>query len=132
MSTPTSDPEATLYERVGGEPFFVRLVDAFYDQVAQDLVLRPLYPEEDLGPAKERLRLFLEQYWGGPGTYQATRGHPRLRMRHAPFPVGTAQIQAWLDAMRTALDAVDPPPAEEAQLWEYFQRAAHFLRNVAE
>ncbi|CAN5278902.1 globin [soil metagenome] len=123
-------PSGTLHEAVGGDPFFVRLVDAFYARVAEDPVLRPLYPEEDLAGANERLRLFLIQYWGGPSTYSATRGHPRLRMRHAPFPVGSAQIEAWLTAMRGALDEVAPDPAVEAELWAYLERSAHFMRNV--
>ena len=117
---------------MGGEPFFVRLVDAFYGRVAEDPVLRPLYPDEDLTAAKERLRLFLEQYWGGPNTYSQRRGHPRLRMRHAPFPVGTEQIAAWLTDMRGALDEVAPATAEAEELWAYFERAAHFLRNSEE
>ena len=125
--TPADVP---LYDRVGGEAFFTRLVDAFYGRVADDQVLRPLYPDEDLAAANVRLRLFLEQYWGGPTAYSAQRGHPRLRMRHAPFPVGTAQIEAWLTNMRHALDEVDPGPAEAAELWAYFERAAHFMRNI--
>lgn len=120
---------SSLYDRVGGEPFFTALVEAFYRRVADDEVLRPLYPEEDLGPATDRFRLFLMQYWGGPNTYSATRGHPRLRMRHAPFPVGTVQIEAWLAAMRGALDEVAPEPNEEQELWAYFEKSAHFMRN---
>ncbi len=129
-AAPTEDPTASLYERVGGEPFFTRLVDAFYARVAVDEVLRPLYPEQDLGPANERLRLFLIQYWGGPSTYSEQRGHPRLRMRHAPYPVGTAQIQAWMTAMRGALDEVAPPPQVDAEIWAYVQKAAPFMRNT--
>jgi hemoglobin len=125
-----ADPDAPLFDRVGGEAFFTRLVAAFYSRVAFDPVLRPLYPEADLAPAAERLRLFLIQYWGGPTTYSDQRGHPRLRMRHAPFPVGTAQIEAWLTCMRAALDEVAPPPAEAAELLEYVERAAPFLRNT--
>ena len=85
-----ADPAITFYEAVGGEDTFRLLVDEFYAGVADDPLLRPMYPEEDLGPAAERLRLFLIQYWGGPSTYQEQRGHPRLRMRHAPFRVGPA------------------------------------------
>ncbi|HUG86649.1 MAG TPA: globin [Euzebya sp.] len=130
-ATPTpAAGEGTLYEAVGGGEFFVRLVDAFYARVAEDAVLRPLYPDVELNAANERLRLFLIQYWGGPSTYSATRGHPRLRMRHAPFPVGMPQIHAWLTAMRGALDEVAPEPAVEAELWAYFQRAALFMRNT--
>lgn len=126
----TDNPsDRPLYDRVGGEQFFVDLVHAFYTRVAEDPVLRPLYPDEDLSSAEERLRLFLIQYWGGPTTYSQRRGHPRLRMRHAPFMVGTPQIEAWLAAMRAALDEVDAPPAEKAELWAYLERAAHFMRN---
>ncbi len=123
------DP-TTLFTRVGGEPFFTSLVDAFYARVAVDEVLRPLYPEQDLGPAAERFRMFLIQYWGGPTTYSQQRGHPRLRMRHAPFPVGTLQIQAWLTAMRGALDQVEPDPAADVELWAYFLKSAPFMRNI--
>ena len=119
----------SLYDAVGGEPVFRQLVADFYAGVAQDPVLRPLYPD-DLGPAEERLRMFLVQYWGGPTTYSEQRGHPRLRMRHAPFPVGTAQIAAWLHHMRAAIDEVAPAPREAAELWAYVERAAHFMRNV--
>lgn len=130
--SPTPPMADTLYARVGGDTFFERLVAAFYARVAEDEVLRPLYPEQDLSGAEERLRLFLIQYWGGPSTYSQRRGHPRLRMRHAPFPVGSAQIRAWLIAMRDALAEVDPPQAEAAELWAYFERAANFMRNTAE
>ena len=126
---PAPDPTAPLYERVGGEAFFTRLTAAFYRRVADDEVLRPLYPDPDLAAAEERLRLFLIQYWGGPSTYSAQRGHPRLRMRHAPFPVGTVQIEAWLTAMRGAVEEVDPAPAIAEELMAYFERAAHFMRN---
>ena len=99
----------TFYAAVGGEETFRRLVAAFYAGVAEDPVLRPLYPEDDLGPAAERLTLFLMQYWGGPGTYSQQRGHPRLRMRHAPFPIGQAAHDAWLANMRRR--AGHPRPA---------------------
>ena len=128
---PAADP-ASLYARVGGTPFFEALVADFYARVAEDEVLRPLYPEEDLGPAEERLRLFLIQYWGGPSTYSQERGHPRLRMRHAPFAVGTAQIEAWLRCMAAAVESADPAPAEREELLAYFVRSAHFMRNVEE
>jgi hypothetical protein len=82
-----SDVERTPYERLGGSPFFARLVDTFYARVESESVLRPLYPGSDLEPAAERLRLFLEQYWGGPTTYSDQRGHPRLRIRHAHFAI---------------------------------------------
>ena len=120
----------TFYAAVGGEETFRRLVDAFYAGVAEDAVLRPLYPEDDLGPAAERLRMFLIQYWGGPGTYSEQRGHPRLRMRHAPFPIGVAARDAWLTRMRAALDTLDLPAAYERTLWDYLTAAADSLRNL--
>jgi hemoglobin len=95
-------------------------------------VLRPLYPEADLGPAAERLRLFLMQYWGGPGTYSERRGHPRLRMRHAPFRVGIAERDAWLRQTRRALDTLNLDPADDATFWNYLERAAFFMVNVDE
>jgi hemoglobin len=122
----------TFFAAVGGEETFRRLVDAFYAGVADDPVLRPLYPEQDLGPAAERLRMFLIQYWGGPTTYSMQRGHPRLRMRHAPFAINSAARDAWLRHMRAALDSLDLPPPYDQALWEYLQGAAESLRNVAE
>jgi hemoglobin len=124
------DRPPTVYEAIGGEPTFTRLVDAFYAGVAADPVLRAIYPEDDLGPAAERLRLFLIQYWGGPTTYSDTRGHPRLRMRHAPFAVGVAARDAWLRHMRAALDTVALPAEYDDVLWQYFTRAAESLRNT--
>lgn len=121
----------SLYEAVGGEETFRRLVESFYAGVAGDPVLRSLYPEDDLGPAAERLRLFLVQYWGGPSTYNEVRGHPRLRMRHAPFAINEAARDAWLRHMRAALDSLELAPAHEAALWDYLTRAADSLRNVA-
>ena len=122
----------TFYEAVGGEPTFRKLVDAFYAGVAHDPLLRPLYPEEDLGPAADRLRLFLIQYWGGPNTYSAERGHPRLRMRHAPFHVGPRERDAWLTHMRAAVTSLDLPADQETTLWEYLDRAAQFMVNTLE
>jgi hemoglobin len=124
-SRPTS-----FYEAVGGEETFRLLVDRFYSGVAADPILRALYPEDDLGPAAERLRLFLIQYWGGPTTYSQQRGHPRLRMRHAPFAINTAARDAWLRHMRTAVDSLDLPPAYRKQLWQYLEGAADAMRNV--
>lgn len=120
-----------FYEAVGGAETFRRIVARFYEIVATDEVLRPLYPEQDLGPAEERLRMFLEQYWGGPRTYSEQRGHPRLRMRHAPFHVGPVQRDAWLAAMRTAVDEVEMGAAYRAVLWDYLQMAAHSMLNSA-
>jgi hemoglobin len=120
----------SLYEAIGGEVTFRRLVDTFYASVSRDPVLRALYPEDDLGPAAERLRLFLMQYWGGPTTYSERRGHPRLRMRHAPFAINSAARDAWLRHMREALDSLDLPPAHADALWDYLTRAAESLRNL--
>jgi hemoglobin len=120
----------TLFAAVGGEATFRRLVDAFYAGVAEDPVLRPLYPEEDLAPAADRLRMFLIQYWGGPSTYSQLRGHPRLRMRHAPFRIDESARDAWLARMRGALDSLDLPPAYERLLWDYLVSAAESLRNT--
>ena len=117
----------TFYEAVGGHVTFRRLVDRFYEGVAGDPVLRPMYPEDDLGPAAERLRMFLEQYWGGPTTYSEQRGHPRLRMRHAPFPVDPDARDRWLAHMRAAVESLDLPPLHESQLWDYLERAAHSM-----
>ena len=91
-----------------------------------------MYPEEDLGPAAERLRMFLEQYWGGPTTYGEQRGHPRLRLRHAPFPIGPAARDRWLAHMRAAVDALELAPLAHAQLWDYLERAAHAMVNQGE
>jgi hemoglobin len=127
----TPDRADTFFDAVGGEDTFRRLVDTFYAGVAGDPVLRPLYPEDDLGPAAERLRMFLVQYWGGPGTYSEQRGHPRLRMRHAGFPIGVAARDAWLQHMRVALDSLELPAAHERTLWQYLTTAADSMRNLA-
>ena len=133
-SPPNPDQTAasadTFFAAVGGEDTFRRLVDTFYAGVATDPVLRALYPEDDLGPAAERLRMFLIQYWGGPSTYSQQRGHPRLRMRHAPFAIGSAQRDAWLRHMRAALDCLELPPEYEQPLWAYLTAAAESMRNV--
>ncbi len=120
----------SLYEAVGGEQTFRRLVDTFYAGVAADPVLRAIYPEDDLGPAAERLRMFLIQYWGGPTTYSERRGHPRLRMRHARFAIGVAAHDAWLRHMRASLDELALAPEYDEALWRYFTMAAASLRNV--
>nr|WP_158373828.1 globin [Cellulosimicrobium cellulans] len=121
----------SFYEAVGGHVTFTRLVDAFYDGVAGDPVLKPMYPEEDLGPAKRRLTMFLEQYWGGPTAYSEERGHPRLRMRHMPFTVDPDARDRWLRHMRAAVDTLGLAPLHEATLWDYLERAAHSLVNSA-
>jgi hemoglobin len=121
--------EPSLFDAAGGMPFFERLVGRFYDGVPGDPVLGPLYPEPDLAGARHRLTLFLAQYWGGPRTYDAERGHPRLRMRHAPFAIGPAQRDAWLALMREAIAAADPPPGVADRLHAYFDMAAEAMRN---
>lgn len=122
----------TFYDEVGGHDTFVRLVDAFYRGVSGDPVLRPMYPEEDLGPAAERLTMFFEQYWGGPTTYSERRGHPRLRMRHMPFHVDPDARDRWLHHMRAALDEIALSPLHEATMWDYLQRAAMAMVNTFE
>jgi hemoglobin len=119
----------SLYEAVGGEETFRRLVHRFYQGVAQDPVLRPVYPAQNLDPAEEHLALFLIQYWGGPSTYGELRGHPRLRMRHAPFRIGEAERDAWLHHMRVALDELALDQALDTELWDYLVMAAHSLVN---
>ncbi|WP_037362198.1 globin [Nakamurella lactea] len=122
---------ATFYDEVGGHPVFEALIHRFYQLVAVDPILRPLYPEEDLGPAEVRFRMFLEQYWGGPRTYSQQRGHPRLRMRHAPFVIGIRERDAWLTAMRTAIDEAPLTPEQDARLWDYLTMAADSMINSA-
>lgn len=119
-----------FFEQVGGKPTFEKLVKIFYEGVAEDDVLRPMYPEEDLGPAAERLQLFLEQYWGGSSAYQELRGHPRLRMRHAPFKINPLARERWLFHMRNAVDQLDLAPLKEAELWAYLDRAATAMLNT--
>ena len=120
---------ATLYERVGGRSFFTELVSRFYDGVAGDPVLRPLYPSE-LTESKAHLVLFLAQYWGGPSTYMQERGHPRLRMRHAPFVIGTHERDAWLRHMSDAVRAAGLAEEDEQELLAYFEMAARSLVNT--
>jgi hemoglobin len=120
---------STIYDRAGGTPFFEALVERFYASVASDPVLRPVYPEPDLAGAQHRLTLFLIQYWGGPTTYDQERGHPRLRMRHAPFAIGPAERDRWLVHMRAALAESAAPPEVAAQLERYFVTAAEAMRN---
>ena len=117
--------QASLYEQVGGLPFFERLVARFYDGVEADDVLLPLYPDRsDLVGARRRLALFLVQYWGGPTTYLEERGHPRLRARHFPFSIGALERDRWLVHMRDAIDASDAPDDARARLHEYMTMAA--------
>jgi hemoglobin len=122
--------EPSLYDVVGGTPFFVSLVDRFYDGVAADPELLRVYPNpEDLLPARRRLALFLAQYWGGPPEYSAERGHPQLRMRHFPFAIGSAERDRWLEHMRAAVEEQSPSPGVAGTLLEYFEMAAEALRN---
>jgi hemoglobin len=122
------DEPQTLYDAAGGMPFFERLVGRFYDAVEADDVLRSLYPD-DLGPPRRFLTLFLAQYWGGPHTYDQERGHPRLRMRHAPFAIGPAERDRWLVHMRAAVASLGPPEEIATALGEYFDMAAEAMRN---
>ncbi|MGI8653235.1 MAG: globin [Geodermatophilaceae bacterium] len=119
----------TFYDEVGGHDTFVRLVAHFYAGVAVDPILRPIYPEDDLGPAEERFRMFLEQYWGGPSTYSEQRGHPRLRMRHGPFVIGEVEKDAWLARMREAVDSLDLTTEQDETLWNYLTMAAQSMIN---
>ena len=128
MATP--EDVANFYDAVGGEEVFHRIVARFYEEVAKDEILLPLYPEQpDLGSAEERLRLFLMQYWGGPHTYGERRGHPRLRMRHAPFSIGPLERDAWLRCMRIAVDEADLSDQHRRQLWAYLEMAANSMMN---
>jgi hemoglobin len=119
----------SLHDRAGGTPFFERLVAHFYAGVAGDPPLRALYPDDDRDSAQRRLTLFLVQYWGGPRTYEEERGHPRLRMRHAPFPIDAAQRDRWLTHMRAAIAELEPSPDVAEELERYFAMAAESMRN---
>ena len=132
MSATDDTTDVSFYEAIGGYPTIAKIVDRFYEGVATDEVLRPLYPEEDLTGARERLTLFLAQYWGGPTTYSENRGHPRLRMRHAPFKVNPAARDRWLQHFRSGLDAANLPPEQDAQFWDYVTHAAQFMVNTFE
>jgi hemoglobin len=122
-------PQTSFYQLVGGEQTFRTLVARFYTAVAADPVLRRVYPEEDLAAAEDRLGLFLMQYWGGPRSYSDRRGHPRLRMRHAPFAIGERERLAWLRHMREALDSLGLPTEQAETLWSYLEAAAFSLQN---
>ena len=119
----------SVYELAGGEPAFRALVQRFYAAVAEDPVLRRVYPEEDLSGATERLTLFLIQYWGGPATYSEQRGHPRLRLRHRPFVIGQAERDAWLKHMTEAVSSLDLAPAVHKTLVDYFETASTAMIN---
>ena len=119
-----------VFEAAGGEAAFRLLVERFYAGVADDPLLRPLYPDEDLADAAEHLTLFLIQYWGGPSTYNENRGHPRLRMRHQPFAIGQAERDAWLGHMRAAVESVDLVPAVRKAMIDYFEAASTAMINL--
>lgn len=125
----TGTPRRTFYEEVGGSAVFERLAARFYELVESDPVLRPLYPDDDMEGAEERLRLFLVQYWGGPHDYSDRRGHPRLRLRHAPFAIGAAERDAWLRHMTTAVLSLQLAPEREHELLTYFRMAADAMVN---
>lgn len=132
LATAEVDPAdygGTFYEEVGGRPVFAELTRLFYASVAEDPHFRAMYPEQDLYPAQIRLQLFLEQYWGGPSTYSEHRGHPRLRMRHNPFPVNAHNRDVWLRHMNRAIDQLGLPPLHAETMRDYFDRAAHSLLN---
>ena len=126
---PDATDQRTPYERMGGAETFRAIVHRFYLNVQKTPDLHALYPEEDLGPAEERLRMFMEQYWGGPKTYQEQRGHPRLRMRHMHYAVTPAQRDRWLHHMLAALDSLQLPADDDAEMRDYLTRAAHFMVN---
>ena len=118
-----------VFEAAGGEETFKLLVGRFYARVAEDPILRPVYPEADLAGATERLTLFLIQYWGGPSTYSERRGHPRLRLRHQPFAIGQAERDAWLGHMTAAVDSLELAPAVRKALLDYFETASTAMIN---
>jgi hemoglobin len=130
VTAPSANPATTPYEQFGGSRFFASLTEDFYARIATDDLLRPMYAEEDLGPAQRRLQLFLEQYWGGPTTYSDHRGHPRLRMRHEPYEIDAEARDRWLAHIRAALTARQLAPDLDATMWDYLVSAAHFLQNV--
>lgn len=133
MEAMDSEPQS-FYDAVGGAPTFNAIVSRFYAQVAEDEILRQIYPEDDLAGAEERLRMFLEQYWGGPRTYSDQRGHPRLRMRHVPFRITPIERDAWLRCMHIAVGSIDSETLDDEhrrQLLDYLEMAAHSLVNAA-
>ena len=133
MNTPqdnsgSQNEVTTLYERVGGDEFFVELVERFYQLVEDDISLRPIYPK-DLEPGKAHLAGFLAQYWGGPHRYSLERGHPRLRQRHMPFPIGQKERDAWVTHMVSALDSMEILVDEATLMEDYFKSTATFMIN---
>src|SRR3954469_25590380 len=128
-SSRTLPSARSFYDEIGGAPTFARLVARFYAGVRADPVLAPLYPQDDWEGAETRLRSFLEQYWGGATTYSDQPGHPRLRMRHAPFAIGPAERNAWLSNMRAAVDSLELSAEQDATLWGYLEMAAMSMQN---
>jgi hemoglobin len=129
-----TEPARSFYDEVNGDETFRAIVSRFYQEVREDEILRPLYPEDDLDGAEERLRMFLAQYWGGPRTYSDQRGHPRLRMRHSPFKIGFLERDAWLRCMHTAVAEIDSQTLDDAHrkaLLDYLEMAAHSMINSA-
>ncbi len=128
----TDQSHDSFFAQVGGHPTFAKLAHVFYQGVSRDDALKPMYPEDDLGPAEERLRMFLEQYFGGPTTYSDTRGHPRLRMRHFPYPITHDARRRWLEHMTAAVDSLDLAPLQRETMMDYFDRAATAMLNTSE
>jgi len=126
------EPSESFYEAVGGKETFRKLAAYFYEGIEADEILRPMYPAGDLAPAAERMQLFLEQYWGGPTTYQEQRGHPRLRMRHSPYKINPDARDRWLRHMKSAVVRLELAPLHEAELWAYLDRAAQSMLNTFE
>lgn len=126
--TPTNGPES-FYDAVGGEDLFIKVVHEFYNQVRNDDLIGPMYPHDDWEGAENRLRWFLVQYWGGPQDFSERRGHPRLRMRHAPYSIGEAEAERWLEMMRTAMDSVTMSKEHYEAMWLHMQRVAYMLIN---
>jgi hemoglobin len=126
----TAQDEQTFYEAIGGYDTIAKIVARFYAGVAEDDLLRAIYPEEDLAGAQERFTLFLVQYWGGPTTYSERRGHPRLRMRHSPFRITPKAKEHWLRHFRAGLDEAELSPEHDAQFWGYITHAAQFMVNT--
>ncbi|MCV7108932.1 globin [Mycolicibacterium chitae] len=127
------DQTQSFYDAVGGHRTFDAIVSRFYQLVREDEILRPLYPEDDFEGAENRLRMFLEQYWGGPRTYSDQRGHPRLRMRHVPYRIGFIERDAWLRCMRTAIAEIDSVTLDDAhrrELLDYLEMAAEAMVNA--
>jgi hemoglobin len=121
--------EKSIYELVGGDPTFQKLVDIFYARVEQDTLLRPMFPEE-LEAGKQWQFLFLTQFFGGPARYQEQRGHPRLRMRHFPFPIDQTARDHWLEHMLRAIDEVGIPEPARSEMRSYFERGSTFMINA--